>query len=252
LPAEEFIVAQPLQFDTGYRETMHLADGTAVRLRLLRPDDRQRLQQGFEHLSSASRHNRFMGAKSSISDAELSYFTELDQFDHFALGAVELSPAGDEGNGIGVARFIRLTSDPECAEVAITVIDPMQGNGIGRRLLERLVLAAVERGVRRFRFECLPSNREIQKLIHRVCDVLDTARDADGMVVEVGLPVEEPAVDGRPVDAFDPLFVLLRAFATNALKLQVGIGLRSVHRTLDAAFEQRDAWLGRRRDHPHR
>ena len=133
-------MAQPLQFDSGYREDMQLADGTTVRLRLLRPNDRQRLQQGFEDLSSASRHNRFMGAKRTISEAELSYFTELDQFDHFALGAVELTPSGAEGDGIGVARFIRLAADPDCAEVAITVIDRMQGNGIGRRLDRKSVV----------------------------------------------------------------------------------------------------------------
>ena len=75
---------------------------------------------------------RFFGGKHCLSDVELRYFTELDHFDHFAIGAVELNGSGEEGDGIGIARFVRLPHDAECAEVAITVIDRMQGKGVGR------------------------------------------------------------------------------------------------------------------------
>ena len=100
-----------LKFDQGYREIIDLPGGQRLRLRLILADDRHRLLQGLQDLSDTSRHNRFMGAKRTMSDAELHYFTELDQIDHFALGVVELSTTGEEGQGVAVARFIRLAGD---------------------------------------------------------------------------------------------------------------------------------------------
>ena len=173
-----------LKFNERYRERIRLADGSWVLLRLVRSDDKERMKRGFGDLSSQSRYKRFFAAKRALSEAELGYYTELDQDRHFALGIVELNGRGEEGDGLGIARFIRYAKDDACAEVAITVIDRMQGKGIGRIMLEKLLAAAHERNVFRVRFECLPHNLELQRLVRKVCRVVEFKNEDGTLIAE--------------------------------------------------------------------
>ncbi|WP_164513376.1 GNAT family N-acetyltransferase [Thiosocius teredinicola] len=229
-------------FNDRYQEQMRLPGGQSVRLRLIQPHDKELLRQGFQRLSSASRHKRFMGGKQSISDAELRYFTELDQRDHFAIGAVELNADGAEGEGIAVARFVRLGPESDCAEVAITVADDLQGKGVGRKLLEKLVEAAVERDIRRFRFECLADNHEMRRLVYKVSEVVEIRSDDGVIVAEVELPGAHHESAEHSMAAVERLFSLFRNVATNALDMQVNLGLDTLHRTLDMAIEHKNYW----------
>jgi GNAT superfamily N-acetyltransferase len=241
-----------MKFDDRYQDDIHLPGGERIKFRLVRPKDKERLRSGFMQLSAASRYKRFFGGKHSLSDAELRYLTELDHCDHFAIGAVELNDRGQEGDGVGIGRFVRLPQDAECAEVAITVVDRMQGRGIGRRLLEKLIEAAVERDIERFRFECLPHNLEIRTLVEKVCTVVDFVQDVDVIVAEVELPGRHLGSPERSVDAFERLFMLLRTFAADALELQVNIGMASVQRSFDMALDKRHFWVGKADDEPPR
>ncbi len=156
------------KFDRFYREGVTLREGARVWIRCLRPVDRNKILEGFDHLSSTSRYLRFLTPKAWLSDDELRFFTELDGLNHFGIVAVESAPDGSEGAGVGVARFLRLPEEPEVAEPAVTVVDDMQGQGVGRVLLERLAEAARERGIRRFRCFILSGNRRGQELVHHV------------------------------------------------------------------------------------
>jgi GNAT superfamily N-acetyltransferase len=146
-----------MRFGPSYCEQVRLADGLRVWLGPVRPDDKRRLLEGLSRLSPGSSYFRFMGARRSLSERDLHYLTEIDGIDHFAIGAVLVQPDGSE-EGIGVARFIRLPGEPAVAEPAITVIDDYQGKGLGGLLLRRLVRAARERGVHRFRCQFLADN----------------------------------------------------------------------------------------------
>jgi acetyltransferase len=225
----------PYAFDQQYHETVVLPGGERIELRLVRPDDKQRLLDTFSQLSAPSRYKRFFAAKHRLSDAELAYFTETDGTDHFALVAVE-TRAGSEGACVGVARGIRLAADPECAEVAITVIDRMQGHGVGRQLLERLIRAAQERGILRFRFECLAHNREVQRLVQRVCRVVDTRYDEDVLIAEADLPRQSTDACAHSREAYFGLLELLRALAIQTMDIQLELGHAAMQRSLDAAL----------------
>ncbi len=241
-----------MKFDEQYREHIRLSEDIHARLRLVQPADKARLRDGFLNLSGASRHKRFFGGKHCLSDTELRYFTELDHVDHFAIGAVELDSSGEEGGGIGVARFVRLPQDAGCAEVAITVIDRMQGKGVGRKLLEALVEAAVERDIKRFRFECLPHNQDIRKLVEQTCNVVEFVNEDDVIVAEVELPGRQLGSQELSVAAFERLFVLLRTFATDALEFQANVGMVTVQRSFDAALDKRNFWAGKANAQPSR
>jgi RimJ/RimL family protein N-acetyltransferase len=212
------------RFHGGYAEPVVLADGTPVLVRLLRPEDAPLLVEAFGRLSDESRHMRFHGAKSSLSPAEVKYLTELDGDNHFALGAVVED--GGRGEGVGVARFIRQAGDPRTAEVAIVVADRLQGKGLGRVLLERLIAAARERGVGRFRFNVLSTNQGMRDLLHGV--VPAAVEEDDGSLVrfsvalDAGQPEAPPDYVGRHPVLHHILGILARYCRPGADEAPVG------------------------------
>ncbi|HEX2032433.1 MAG TPA: GNAT family N-acetyltransferase [Actinomycetota bacterium] len=179
-----------------------LRDGTRVRIRPIVPDDKALLVAGFERLSPESRYRRFMAQLDRLTDEQLAYLTEIDYDDHYALVALDL----DHGEGLGVARYVRLPAEPEVAEAAVTVIDDYQGRGVGYLLLQALGAAALEHGVRRFRGYTLDGNRPLRDLIESLAG--DAAHDSPGLLrVEIDLPKRAETLRGSP------LYELLRAAA---------------------------------------
>jgi GNAT superfamily N-acetyltransferase len=150
-----------------FRERHTLKDGTHVVLRCIRPDDKDELRRQFHRLSPDSRYRRFFAGIAELSDEILSYLTECDGRNHFAVVAVIESLDLKTEEGIGVGRFVRLGDDPSVAEAAVTVVDDMQGKGLGRLLLETLVVAARERAIDHFRGEILASNSAMRHILER-------------------------------------------------------------------------------------
>jgi GNAT superfamily N-acetyltransferase len=182
----------PRHFDDRYDEHTTLRDGTAVRLRLVRPDDKERLVDGFERMSPEARYQRFLAAKSQLTAHELRYLTETDGEDHVAVGAAVLAPDGSE-RGLGVARFVRLHDRRDTAEAAFAVVDEAHGKGLGSLLFRRLMSAAHERGVTRFVCSVLASNDQMHELLRDIAP--DASRRLDGHVVEFEFAV--PALGPR-------------------------------------------------------
>jgi GNAT superfamily N-acetyltransferase len=176
-----------LRFDDNYRERVELDDGTPLVFRVVQPSDKPLLADGLARMSDQSRFRRFFGQKSQLTQPELRYLTELDGQTHFAIGAVRLSESGEE-QGVGVARFVRLSDEPTAAEPAIAVVDEFQGKGIGRRLLVRLVKAARERGVDRFRCCVLVDNAPMRAILDQLDDAVVQSEDAELAYVEIVLP----------------------------------------------------------------
>ncbi|HUS63042.1 MAG TPA: GNAT family N-acetyltransferase [Kofleriaceae bacterium] len=166
-----------------WSEEIVLGDAIRARLRLVQPTDKTMLRAAFEVLSPESRFLRFFQRKASLTDDELRYLTEMDQIDHLALGAVMLDDAGDEVEGLGVARFVKLAGRAETAEAAVVVADRIHGMGLGRLLFERLELAAVERGIERFRCEALAANAALLALVEGLAPDAEVVEQHDGVVV---------------------------------------------------------------------
>ena len=123
-----------------------LRDGSEVLIRQVRGSDAPLLADGLARLSARSRQKRFLSPKNSLSAAELRFLTEVDHYDHEAIGA--LSPA--DGRGVGIARYIRDPGDPTAAEIAVTIVDDWHGRGLGTELLARLSDRARQAGIGRF------------------------------------------------------------------------------------------------------
>lgn len=196
-----------VRIDSNYSSVERLKDGTEVRLRLIGPDDRERLRAGFRALSSESRYRRFLSPTPRLSATMLRALTETDGWNHVAIGA-ERVVAGAGGDGLGVARFVRLKGTPDTAEAAIAVIDEYQGRGLGGLLLRTLVAAARERGVAKFRAYVLGENEPVKKLLAELAPH-PAPHIEDGMLLyEIPLP-EAPF----EIAAEDPLYRLFKSAA---------------------------------------
>jgi RimJ/RimL family protein N-acetyltransferase len=161
-----------------------MPDGTRLRLRYLTPSDGPLLARGMAGLSPQSRQQRFLAAKTVLSEADLRRLTAVDAHDHVAIVAVH---EADPVRLAGVARFIRDPEQPERAEIAITIADALQGQGLGRALGLALADVAKGLGVRRFTASLLGTNLAAHRLFHAMSRHVQTAYSAGiaDLVVEL-------------------------------------------------------------------
>jgi RimJ/RimL family protein N-acetyltransferase len=156
---------------TGRGGLLTLRDGARVRVRPLVPADRDWIMRGFAMLSEESRYNRFLAPVRTLSPRVLRRLVDtVDGDRHVALVMFEVPQTGPEAP-IGVARFVRLAGEPECAEVAVTIVDRHQGKGAGTVLVDALVDRACRVGVACFSATMASGNLASERLLTRVGDV---------------------------------------------------------------------------------
>jgi len=146
--------------------TVTLRDGAFVKLRPIAPEDKSLLLAIFQRLGKESRYRRFSRSFRELPPTLLTYFTEVDHSDREAIIALE--PGSSQP--LGVARYVRLSDDPEAAEVAVAVIDDWQRRGLAPVLLTELSGRAQHAGVRRFVALVRADNRDALALFRRVSD----------------------------------------------------------------------------------
>ncbi len=176
----------PLEDDVPSHIDATLRDGRPVRLRPVRPDDKWRLVEVYDHLSEESRFHRFHTTISKLSDGMLRYLTEVDQHDHVAWGAFD--PRDDAEHGYGVVRAVRLPEEPTVAELAITVADEVQQQGLGTLLVGLVGGLAMREGVRTLRFETTEDNLGMITLLRRL-GAQRTEIDYPNAIYDLPLPV---------------------------------------------------------------
>ena len=178
---------------SAYTAQERLRDGTTLRIRAIRPDDKARLQEHFENLSERSVYHRFFGHKRSLNESDLHQLTELDFTDHVGLVAM-LDEDGPE-RFIGVGRYLRTGNSP--AEVAFAVLDKYQGRGIGTVLLHHLARIARHNGIRRFAAFVMGDNSQMLEVF---ANSGYRAHDSyEGGTVKVSLELEAASDDTSKV-----------------------------------------------------
>ena len=113
--------------------------------------------------STQSLYRRFFTVRRHFSEAETSFFLNVDFVGHVALVAVveECGKPVIAGGG----RYIVIK--PGQAEAAFAVVDQFQGQGIGTALLQHLSSLAREAGLREFVAEVLPENAAMLKVFEK-------------------------------------------------------------------------------------
>jgi RimJ/RimL family protein N-acetyltransferase len=176
---------EPAPESRGAREIV-LRDGSPVVVRPIRAADRDAIRAAFERLSPESRYRRFLSAIDHLTEAQLTYLTEVDHRDHEALVAYDRASR----DGIGVARFVRDRDVPTRAEAAVVVDDEWQGRGLGTALCQLLAQRAREEGLERFVSTLLATNDPMLHLIDSLGPAKVLARDGTTVTVEVAVPRE--------------------------------------------------------------
>lgn len=157
--------SRPFDGSPSWRIVRTLPDGATITIRPIAAEDREGLRQGFLASSEQTRYLRFLSSIGTLSEAALDYLTNVDQKNHIALVATMTSPDLKFERGVGVARAIRLSSEPDVAEAAITVVDDMQRRGVGSALGLELERAARASGIRVLRAEVLKDNEAMRTIL---------------------------------------------------------------------------------------
>ncbi|WP_328390227.1 GNAT family N-acetyltransferase [Streptomyces sp. NBC_00400] len=133
------------------------ADGSTVRLRPARPEDRGQVLRLYEEMSVDNLRSRFFAVSRRSGEQAADRLCALAAPGHRTLVAVH----GDRL--VGVAEY-ETVDDPTSAGIALAVADDFHHRGVGTLLLEHLVHTARENGVAVFTADVLADNH----LIHTV------------------------------------------------------------------------------------
>ena len=120
------------------------------------PEDRSVLDAAFRELTPKSKYLRFFQSSERLSQYQLDYLSNPDGENHVAWGILDTTFKPHKG--VCAMRFIRLKDNPEVAEVAITVIDSYQGQGLSKVAFSVMNILASELGIKRFRHHVLHQN----------------------------------------------------------------------------------------------
>lgn len=185
------------------RLEVELADGAVALLSPLAAGDRLLLVEGLAELSVESRYKRFGQGVGSLTEAELDYLSNIDLHNHVAWGGAI------DGEGAGVGRYIRL-GDRATAEIAVTVLDRYQRRGLGNVLFRALTAIARADGISEFRFEFVPENVPVRRMVGGL--ELDLDESGSALIGHVSL-------EDIPLDEHEEEFVSVMAEARRQLEV---------------------------------
>jgi RimJ/RimL family protein N-acetyltransferase len=158
-----------------------LRNGRQINIRALRPEDRADVVAAVDRVSARSLYRRFFGLRRHFSEKEINFFLNVDFANHVALVAVVRD--GGRAAIVGGGRYVGVRSG--VAEVAFTVVDKYQGQGIGTALMRHLATLARNAGLKELIAEVLPENMPMLKVFEKSGLRLSTKREAG--VVHVAL-----------------------------------------------------------------
>ena len=142
-----------------------LADGREVLIRPMNPGDADAERAFIVGLSQQTRRNRFQEQFSEPSDALVAQLVDVDHANDEAFAALAIVDGCERI--IGVSRYAVGNVPDEC-EVAVTVLDAWQAQGLGTALMRTLIDAARERGIKRMVSLDFAENGEMTHLAHHL------------------------------------------------------------------------------------
>jgi RimJ/RimL family protein N-acetyltransferase len=175
----------------SFSQPARLRNGTAVLIRNIRPDDRERIIAAFHKLEQRSIYTRFFSAKKELSEADLGRIDAAD-FEH-AVVLVATRPSGDDEIIIGGGAYTVLDRPgaPKTAEVSFTIEEDYHGQGLSGLFMRLLTQIGREHGIQCFEAEVLAGNVAMLRVFQR-SGLPMTKRLEDG-VVHVRMQVDAAA-----------------------------------------------------------
>ena len=146
-------------------QSVSLRDGRELLLRPIRPEDAPALKETYARLTPEDRRMRFLGSAAELTDSLAKWMTQIDYMREMALVAVD--PKSETPEILGVVRVVA-DADLRAAEYAVTVRSDLQGQGLGRILMERILDFARAQGVGEVWGDVLAENRGMLGLVKKL------------------------------------------------------------------------------------
>ncbi len=164
-----------------------------VRVRVIRPDDRDALTRFYAGLSPDSLEARFHGASRGIGDGAARFFCGPDHEHREGLLA---ETDGPDGRPLIIGHLCLEPIDLASAEMAIAVADEYQHHGIGKALLRQGIAWARCHGMTRLSATMRWSHPAVLALLRstgRQVTFSRTDEDTVDAVIDVRVPVLDAA-----------------------------------------------------------
>ncbi len=145
-----------------WHERQQLPNGREVLIRPIRPEDAEPLRAGFALLQPDEVRQRFLYSMPDLSPEMAERFTRINPKTEFALVAAEPLPPGEAL--IGAVARIAVDADGHAGEFAILVSRYINGMGLGRYLMTRLVKWARSKKLERVYGDVLEHNQPMLAL----------------------------------------------------------------------------------------
>lgn len=164
--------------------TATLKNGTAITIRPLRPDDRERMARAVRQLDAETIYTRLFSHRKELTEAGLNRIMHVDDNE---VVLVATTGSGEQETIVGAGRYVVSSSQPAAirAEVAFTVEEDYQGLGIAGRLLQAVAAVARARGVGMLEAEVLSGNPSMLRVFER--SGLPLRKRSEGGIVHLEL-----------------------------------------------------------------
>lgn len=143
--------------------TGRLRNGTVVTLRPLRADDRERMAKAVRGLDAQTIYTRLFSHRKELTEAGLDRVMRVD--DEREVVIVATTGSVSEEVVIGGGRYI-VTGEGR-AEIAFTVEEDYQGQGVAGRVFAALVEVGRQRGIAVFEADVLSENPSMLRVFER-------------------------------------------------------------------------------------
>ena len=140
--------------------------GQTLCMRPIRPEDTERHSSFLQRLDAEDIRMRFFHAKRYFAPSELARLTQIDYEREMAF----IATVPDESSGEETLGVIRTITDPENerTEFALIVRSDVQGGGLGRMLLEKMIRYCRSRGTRIMVGDVLRENARMLRLVREL------------------------------------------------------------------------------------
>jgi len=162
-------------------------NGCGLSLEPITPASKPLIARAVSRLSLESSRRRFFTPRVQLSERELDALTDVDGVRHYAFGVCARGADGAM-EGIAAAHLVRVSDAPATAEIALTVIDAFQGQGLGKLMLGRLAAAALTRGVLRLRALIVPDNAPVLGLLRNYAPGARFSYDGELYTADIPAP----------------------------------------------------------------
>jgi len=185
--ANQIMPSPATLYPAALESTVALKNGQSITVRPIKPSDESMMKEMFYDFSERTVYLRFHSVLKSMPHNAMQVFCNVDY--DTEMGLVAIAEKGGIEEIIGSGRYLTEPSG-QSAELAFSVRDEWQRQGLGTYLFRYLVKIGYDRGVRHFRAAVLAENQAMMRVFTR--SGLPVRQKTEEGVIFVDIDVHEP------------------------------------------------------------